>query len=207
MVESYPSKLLEDAVRELSRLPGIGKRTALRLALHLLGEEPRLTEALTGALVSLRQQIRYCILCHNISDTEICTICSNPKRNHSIVCIVENARDVLAIENTSQYSGAYHILGGIISPVDGIGPHDLSIDLLEQRVKNGGIEEIIFALPATIEGDTTNFYLFKKLQSYILRFSVIARGVAIGDDLEYADEMTLGRSIVNRTPYDRSVGK
>lgn len=207
MVETYSSKLLEEAVRELSRLPGIGKRTALRLALHLLGEETRVTEALAGALVSLRQQIRYCSLCHNISDTEICTICANPKRNHSIVCIVENARDVLAIENTSQYNGIYHVLGGIISPMDGIGPYDLSIDLLEQRVGKGGLEEVIFALPATIEGDTTNFYLYKKLQSYGLRFSVIARGVAIGDDLEYADEMTLGRSIVNRTPYDRSAGK
>lgn len=201
-MDIYPSKLLEDAVRELSRLPGIGKRTALRLALHLLREDPQASEALAGAILRLRQQIRYCKQCHNIADTDICPICSNSKRNQSVICVVEDSRDVLAIENTSQFNGIYHVLGGIISPVDGIGPHDLTIDSLERKVRNQGIGEVIFALPATIEGDTTNFYLFRRLQDYHIRFSIIARGVAIGDDLEYTDELTLGRSIINRTVYE-----
>jgi len=201
-VEIYPSKLLEDAVRELSRLPGIGKRTALRLALFLLREDAQASEALAGAILRLRQQIRYCQQCYNISDTDVCPICSNPKRNRSILCVVEDSRDVLAIENTAQYTGIYHVLGGVISPVDGIGPHDLTIDMLERKVQEQDIAEVIFALPATIEGDTTNFYLFKRLQDYNIRFSIIARGVAIGDDLEYTDELTLGRSILNRTAYE-----
>ncbi|HNS18160.1 MAG TPA: recombination mediator RecR [Bacteroidales bacterium] len=201
-MEIYPSKLLEDAVRELSRLPGIGKRTALRLALFLLREDAQASEALAGAILRLRQQIRYCQQCYNISDTDVCPICSNPKRNRSILCVVEDSRDVLAIENTAQYTGIYHVLGGVISPVDGIGPHDLTIDMLERKVQEQDIAEVIFALPATIEGDTTNFYLFKRLQDYNIRFSIIARGVAIGDDLEYTDELTLGRSILNRTAYE-----
>lgn len=201
-MEIYPSKLLEDAVRELSRLPGIGKRTALRLALFLLREDAQASEALAGAILRLRQQIRYCQQCYNISDTDVCPICSNPKRNRSILCVVEDTRDVLAIENTAQYTGIYHVLGGVISPVDGIGPHDLTIDMLERKVQEQDIAEVIFALPATIEGDTTNFYLFKRLQDYNIRFSIIARGVAIGDDLEYTDELTLGRSILNRTAYE-----
>lgn len=206
-METYPSKLLEDAVKELSKLPGIGKRTALRLALHLLREDLQASEALAGALIRLRQEIRYCLQCHNISDADICTVCSNPRRNRSILCVVEDSRDVLAIENTSQFNGMYHILGGIISPVDGIGPHDLNIDSLEQRVRDHNIEEVIFALPATIEGDTTNFYLFRRLQNYPVRFSMIARGVAVGDDLEYIDELTLGRSIINRTRYEGPLSK
>ncbi|MDD5696237.1 MAG: recombination mediator RecR, partial [Bacteroidales bacterium] len=162
-MDIYPSKLLEDAVRELSRLPGIGRRTALRLALFLLREDAQTSEALAGAILRLRQQIRYCRLCHNISDTEICSICANPRRNRTILCVVEDSRDVLAIENTAQYTGIYHVLGGIISPVDGIGPHDLAIDSLEKKVQEQGIQEVIFALPATIEGDTTNFYLFRQI--------------------------------------------
>ena len=206
-METYPSKLLEDAVKELSKLPGIGQRTALRLALYLLREDLQASEALAGALIRLRKEIRYCIQCHHISDADTCAVCSNPKRNHSILCIVEDSRDVLAIENTAQFNGIYHILGGIISPVDGIGPHDLNIDSLEQRVSEQTIEEVIFALPATIEGDTTNFYLYKRLQNYPLKFSMIARGVAVGDDLEYIDELTLGRSIINRTRYEGPLSK
>lgn len=206
-MDIYPSKLLEDAVRELAKLPGIGKRTALRLALHLLREDLQTSEALAGALIRLRQEIRYCNNCHNISDTGMCPICSNPKRNRAILCIVEDSRDVLAIENTAQFNGIYHILGGIISPVDGIGPHDLNIDSLEHRVRDQQIEEVIFALPATIEGDTTNFYLFRRLQDYPVKFSMIARGVAVGDDLEYTDELTLGRSIINRTRYEGPLSK
>lgn len=206
-METYPSKLLEDAVNELSKLPGIGKRTALRLALHLLREELQASEALAGALIRLRQEIRYCSQCHNISDAATCGICSNPKRNHAVLCVVEDSRDVLAIENTAQFNGIYHILGGIISPVDGIGPHDLNIDSLEQRVSEQTIEELIFALPATIEGDTTNFYLYKRLQNHPLKFSMIARGVAVGDDLEFIDELTLGRSIINRTRYEGPLSK
>jgi recombination protein RecR len=206
-VETYPSKLLEDAVKELSKLPGIGKRTALRLALYLLREDLQASEALAGALIRLRQEIRYCSQCHNISDTDTCTVCSNPRRNRSILCVVEDSRDVLAIENTAQFNGIYHILGGIISPVDGIGPHNLNMDTLEQRVREQAIEEVIFALPATIEGDTTNFYLYKRLQNYPVKFSMIARGVAVGDDLEYIDELTLGRSIINRTRYEGPLSK
>jgi recombination protein RecR len=206
-VDTYPSKLLEDAVKELSKLPGIGKRTALRLALHLLKEDLQESEALAGALIRLRQEIRYCSLCHNISDSDVCSICSNTRRNHSVICVVEDSRDVLAIENTSQFSGIYHILGGIISPVDGIGPHDLTIDSLVHRIQEHKTEEVIFALPATIEGDTTNFYIFKRLQDFPVRFSMIARGVAVGDDLEYTDELTLGRSIINRTRYEGPLPK
>lgn len=206
-METYPSKLLEDAVKELSKLPGIGKRTALRLALYLLREDLQASEALAGALIRLRQEIRYCSQCHNISDTDTCTVCSNPRRNRSILCVVEDSRDVLAIENTAQFNGIYHILGGIISPVDGIGPHNLNMDTLEQRVREQAIEEVIFALPATIEGDTTNFYLYKRLQNYPVKFSMIARGVAVGDDLEYIDELTLGRSIINRTRYEGPLSK
>lgn len=206
-MDTYPSKLLEDAVKELSKLPGIGKRTALRLALHLLKEDLQESEALAGALIRLRQDIRYCSLCHNISDSDVCSICSNPRRNRSVICVVEDSRDVLAIENTSQFNGIYHILGGIISPVDGIGPHDLNIASLVHRIQEQKTEEVIFALPATIEGDTTNFYIFRQLQDFPVRFSMIARGVAVGDDLEYIDELTLGRSILNRTRYEGPLPK
>jgi len=202
MVESFSSKLLEDAVYELSKLPGIGKRTALRLALHILKTEVKDVEALGNSIIKLRNEIRFCKICHNVSDTEVCTICSSPKRNLSMVCVVEDVRDVLAIENTNQFNGLYHILGGIISPIEGIGPHDLTIDSLIKKVGENSIAEVILALPTTIEGDTTNFYLFKKLNNKGAKISVIARGIAIGDELEYADEITLGRSIINRVPYD-----
>ena len=198
---TYSSKLLEDAVSELSRLPGIGKRTALRLALHLMKEDIQDVEALGNSVIRLRKELNFCKNCHNISDEEYCNICSSPKRDKKIVCIVEDIRDIMAIENTGQFTGVYHVLGGIISPIEGIAPHDLNIDSLLKKLKTNTIEEIILALPTTIEGDTTNFYLFKKLDPASVKVSVIARGIAIGDDLEFADEITLGRSIINRVPY------
>jgi recombination protein RecR len=204
-LNTYSSKLLENAVGELSKLPGIGKRTALRLALHLLKQDASEVEAFGKSVIRLRNEIIYCHDCHNISDSEICDICASPKRDHAIICVVENIRDVMAIENTSQFTGIYHVLGGIISPMDGIGPDELTIEDLVKRAGSGVISEIILALPATIEGDTTNFYIYKRLNESGVRVSTIARGISIGDELEYTDEITLGRSIVNRTPYENSL--
>lgn len=201
----FSSKLLEKAVQEMSQLPGIGKRTALRLVLHLLKQPKEQTDFLSQALLSMRNEIQLCRSCHNISDHEICDICSNASRNKSIVCVVEDVRDVMAIENTNQFKGIYHVLGGKISPMDGIGPSQLKIESLVEKVKAGQISEIIFALSATIEGDTTNFYIYKQIKSFNIFTSTIARGIAVGDELEYADEVTLGRSIINRVPFEISV--
>lgn len=203
----YPSQLFEAAVNELSRLPGIGRKTAVRLILHVLQQEPQRAEALGNALIRLRTDIKYCRHCHNISDTDSCEICSDHRRDHSVVCVVEDVRDVMAIENTRQYKGVYHILGGIISPIDGVGVDDLNIEALSARMEQGGIRELILALPATIEGDTTGFYLYRKFSPFGVDISVIARGIAFGDDLEYADEVTLGRSILNRTPFSSPITK
>ena len=201
-MEHLPSNLLENAVAELSKLPGVGKRTALRFALHLLKQNESDVESLGNSLTKLRNEIKYCSRCHSISDVEICQICSNPKRNPLIICVVENIRDVMAIENTLQFNGLYHVLGGVISPIEGIGINDLQIDSLLKRVQVEKVEEVILALPTTMEGDTTNFYLNKQLKSFDLKISAIARGIAIGDNLEFADEITLGRSILNRTPFE-----
>jgi recombination protein RecR len=201
-MNSYSSKLLEEAVNELSRLPGIGRKTALRMALHLLKQEVAEVERLGNSLINMRKNIKFCKECFNISDGEVCEICSNPKRDFSTICIVEDIRDVMAIENTAQYKGVYHILGGIISPMDGIGPNDLNISPLVEKAKSKKVKEIIMALPTTIEGDTTNFYIYKQIKHIEIKLSVIARGISIGDDLEYADEITLGRSIINRIPFD-----
>lgn len=200
-MNTYSSKLLEEAVNELSKLPGIGRKSALRLALHFLKQNPMDVEFFGNSIIQMRNNIKHCTQCYNISDTDICEICANKKRNSSIICVVEDIRDVMAIENTSQFTGLYHVLGGIISPMDGIGPQDLNIDLLIKRVENDDINEVIMALSTTIEGDTTNFYIYKKLKDFQIEITTIARGVAIGDELEYADEITLGRSILNRTPY------
>jgi len=199
---NYPSKLLEQAVREFASLPGIGNKTALRLVLHLLKQDAEDVESFGNAMIELKRNIHHCKTCKNISDTETCQICASPSRDSNLVCVVENIRDVMSIENTGQYTGLYHVLGGIISPIDGVGPADLTIDSLEQRIKEGGIDEVILALSTTMEGDTTNFYIYKRLKTYPVRVSTLARGVAIGDELEYADEITLGRSIVDRTPYE-----
>lgn len=201
----FSSKLLEQAVYEMSQLPGIGKRTALRLVLHLLRQSESHTEHLTKALTKLRTDIKFCKNCHNISDVELCEICANPNRDASLVCVVEDVRDVMAIENTSQYRGQYHVLGGKISPLDGIGPQDLTIHSLAEKVKAGEIEEIIFALSSTMEGDTTNFYIYRQIEECNIKTSTIARGIAVGDELEYADEVTLGRSILNRIPFENSL--
>lgn len=203
-MENYPSKLLANAVEQFSSLPGIGKRTALRLVLHLLKQEKEEVNVFGQSFIQLRNEITYCKKCHNISDTAICEICSNPSRDNSIVCVVEDVRDVMAIENTHFFKGRYHVLGGIISPMDGIGPNDINIDSLIEVVKEGEVKEVIMALSATMEGDTTNFYLYKKLKDYGINLSTIARGVAIGDELEYADEITLGRSIQNRIPFEQT---
>lgn len=197
----FSSILLGNAVKEFSKLPGIGKRTALRLALHLLRQSKEDVENFGNTFIALRNEIQYCNVCHNISDTEVCQICSDTRRDTSTVCVVENINDVLSIENTQQYKGLYHVLGGVISPMDGIGPADLAIDQLIQRAETGNIKEIILALSPTMEGDTTNFYLYKKLAKFAIEISTIAKGVSIGNELEYADEITLGRSIINRTPY------
>lgn len=197
----YPSHLLESAVNEFASLPGIGRKTALRLALHMLRRDPEYTERFTSALLSLRRDIRYCRLCHNISDDELCPICTNPSRDHSVVCVVENVKEIMAIENTGQFRGVYHVLGGIISPMEGIGPADLEIDSLVARVAEGGIQEVLLALSTTMEGDTTNFFIYRKLSAYPVKVTVIARGVSIGDEIEYADEVTLGRSIINRVEF------
>ena len=199
--QQYPSQLLEKAVEEFSQLPGIGRKTALRLVLHLLRQETDDVDRFAEALTRMRHEVRHCRVCHNISDSELCPICSNPQRDSSTICVVENIRDVMAIENTAQYNGLYHVLGGIISPMDGIGPSDLEINSLVSRVAEGGVKEVILALSPTMEGDTTNFYIFRKLAAYDVKLSVIARGIAVGDELEYADEVTLGRSILNRTPF------
>ena len=201
----FSSKLLENAVNEVARLPGIGKRTALRLVLHLLKQPIENTNYLTESLQVLRTDVKSCEKCHNISDTALCEICNNPKRDPAIVCVVEDIRDVMAIENTSQYRGLYHVLGGKISPIEGIGPQNLEIESLIEKVKNNEIKELIFALSSTMEGDTTNFYIFKQIEQYEVTTSTIARGISVGDELEYADEITLGRSIINRIPFEQSM--
>jgi recombination protein RecR len=200
----FPSKLLENAVGEFAKLPGIGKKTALRLVLHLLRQEKNVALQFAESVRKLREEINYCRQCHNISDHEVCNICSDQRRDHNTICIVESVKDVMAIENTRQFTGVYHVLGGIISPMDGIGPNDLTINLLEERIQQQQIGELILALPTTMEGDTTNFYLFKRLEKYQTRITTIARGVAIGDELEYIDEVTLGRSLVNRLPLENT---
>ncbi len=200
-MNSYPSQLLEKAVQEFSKLPGIGRKTALRLVLHLLRQDTDEVLQFAETIAQMRQEIKHCHVCHNISDSDTCPICADPHRDTSIVCVVENIQDVMAVENTQQYTGLYHVLGGVISPMDGIGPADLEIDSLVERVKAGGIREVILALGSTMEGDTTGFYIFRRLAPYEVRMSIIARGISVGDELEYTDEVTLGRSIVNRTPF------
>ena len=202
---NFSSRKIELAVEEISRLPGIGKKTALRLALHLLRRPAAQTESLSAALLDLRNNTTFCSECHTISDTEICSICSSPKRDKSIVCIVEDVRDVMAIENTGGYSGVYHVLGGLISPMDGIGPSDLTIDALIDKMKTGEVKEVVFALNTTMEGDTTNFYPYRKIKDFGASLTTIARGIAVGDELEFADEVTLGRSIQHRIPYEQSL--
>ncbi|CAI8159640.1 MAG: Recombination protein RecR [Polaribacter sp. SA4-10] len=201
----FSSKLLENAVNEMSRLPGIGKRTALRLILHLLKQPKDNTKYLSEALLHLRNEVNTCEQCHNISDTLICDICSSSKRNREIICVVEDIRDVMAIESTSQFNGKYHVLGGKISPIEGIGPQNLQIESLVNKVGSGEVKELIFALSSTMEGDTTNFYIFKQIEKFKITTSTIARGISVGDELEYADEITLGRSIVNRIPFEQSI--
>tara|TARA_B100000989_G_scaffold111606_1_gene81863 strand:+ start:31 stop:651 length:621 start_codon:yes stop_codon:yes gene_type:complete len=204
---NFSSKLLENAVQEIAQLPGIGRRTALRLALYLLKQPKDQTLALSKSLNNLREFVMFCESCHNLSDQKLCEICSNLKRNKKILCVVEDIRDVMAIENTGQFQGTYHVLGGIISPMDGIGPKDLKIDSLVEKVKIGEVEEIIFALSATMEADTTNFYIYKLIQPYSVKTSTIARGIPVGDELEYTDEVTLGRSILARIPFESSMTK
>ncbi|OMP31102.1 recombination mediator RecR [Mangrovimonas sp. DI 80] len=201
----FSSKLLEKAVNEMSQLPGVGKRTALRLVLHLLGQPQERTQLLSEALSTMRNEIKFCKSCHNISDTELCEICSNPNRMEDTVCVVEDIRDVMAIENTSSFKGLYHVLGGKISPMDGVGPNDLNIESLVEKVKQGKIKELIFALGSTMEGDTTNFYIYKQIQDFNIVTSTIARGISVGNELEYTDEITLGRSIINRIPFEVSL--
>ena len=200
--QQYPSQLLERAVTEFSRLPGIGRKTALRLVLWMLRQDNADVERFADAVSRLKQEVKYCHVCHNISDSDICPICANPRRDASTVCVVENIQDVMAIENTQQFLGLYHVLGGIISPMDGIGPSDIEVDSLVERVAEGNVKEVILALSPTMEGDTTNFYLYRKLAPTGVKVSVIARGVAIGNELEYTDEVTLGRSILNRTLFE-----
>lgn len=201
----YPSLLLESAVNELARLPGIGRKTAMRLALFFLKEKKEDVVRFADAIKLLREEIRYCNVCYNISDSEVCAICSSNKRDRSLLCVVESVRDVMAIENTQQFNGLYHVLGGIISPMDGIGPDDLTIEALVEKVKRGEIKELVFALSATMEGDTTNFYIYRKISDFPIKISTIARGVAIGDELAYADEITLGRSLLNRLPFEATL--
>ncbi len=204
---NFSSKKIERAVEEISRLPGIGKKTALRLALHLLRRPEEQSLALADALIDLRQNTGFCKKCHTVSDTELCGICASPRRDASIVCVVEDVRDVMAIENTGGFQGLYHVLGGLISPMDGIGPGDLHLDSLLQRLEEGEIKELIFALNTTMEGDTTNFYLYRKVKNLPIALTTIARGIAVGDELEFADEVTLGRSIQHRIPYEQSLPK
>ena len=200
-----PSKLLENAVNEMAQLPGIGKRTALRLVLHLLKQPLDQTEALAEALATMRKDVQFCRTCHTISDDKICTICSNAARDRSIICVVEDVRDVMAIENTNMFKGVYHVLGGKISPIEGIGPSQLKITSLVEKVKEGSVSEIIFALSSTMEGDTTNFYIYKQLKDFTIKMSTIARGISVGDELEYADEITLGRSLLHRIPFETAI--
>ena len=203
-IQHFTSKLLESAVDEFAKLPGIGRKTALRLVLHLLNQSKEDVTRFGETMIKLRNEIKHCKSCNTISDTDICQICSNTSRDHSLVCVVENARDVMSVENTQQFNGIYHVLGGIISPMDGIGPNDLNIETLHEKIKNGTVTEIILALSTTMEGDTTNFYIYKKFKNYPVKITTLARGVSIGDELEYADEITLGRSIVNRTLFETS---
>lgn len=201
-MQQYPSQLLERAVEAFSQLPGVGRKTALRLVLHLLRQSTEDVDSFADAVIRVKHDVKYCKVCHNISDNEVCSICSDPRRDGSVVCVVENIQDVMAIENTQQFHGLYHVLGGIISPMDGIGPHDLEIESLIERVEEGTVKEIILALASTMEGDTTNFYISRKLKDTGVKLSVIARGISVGDELEYTDEVTLGRSILNRTPFE-----
>lgn len=201
-MEQFPSVLLEKAVGEFSKLPGVGRKTALRLVLHLLRQPTTVADSLAEAVRNVRHDIKYCSICHNISDTDICPICADPRRDATTVCVVENVQDVMAVENTQAYHGLYHVLGGIISPMDGIGPSDIEINSLVKRVAQGNIKEVILALSSTMEGDTTNFYISRQLRNYPVKVTVIARGISVGNELEYTDEVTLGRSIVNRTPID-----
>ncbi len=204
-VDQFPSKLLERAVDEFAKLPGIGRKTSLRLVLYLLKQRKEDVNRFGSALIDLRNDVKYCKVCRNISDSEVCSICSNPSRDNSVVCVVENIRDVMSVENTQQFNGLYHVLGGIISPMDGIAPSNLEISSLISRVEQGTVTEIILALSTTMEGDTTNYYIYKKLKDYNVRITTLARGVSIGDELEYTDEITLGRSIVNRMDFEDSV--
>ena len=207
-IEKYPSRLLENAVNEFSKLPGIGRKSALRLVLHLLRQDESEVDAFGNSLIQLRKEIKHCKICHNISDSEICQICANPSRNNTVICVVENIRDVMSVENTHQFNGLYHVLGGIISPMDGIGPSDLEIKSLIKRIENNeDIIEVILALSTTMEGDTTNFYIYRKLKDKNIQITTLARGVSVGDELEYTDEITLGRSLVNRVIYESSLGK
>ncbi|SDG98054.1 DNA replication and repair protein RecR [Prevotella communis] len=202
MIQQYPSRLLERAVQEFSQLPGIGRKTALRLVLHLLRQDADDVFQFTDAISRMKEEVKFCKVCHNISDQDVCPICSNDRRDGSTICVVENIQDVMAVENTQQFTGLYHVLGGLISPMDGIGPADLEIESLVSRVSEGHVKEVILALSSTMEGDTTNFYIFRKLAPYDVKISIIARGIAVGNELEYTDEVTLGRSILNRTPFD-----
>lgn len=201
----FSSKLLEKAVGEMAQLPGIGKRTALRLVLHLLKRPREQTTQLVQALEDFRNEIRLCSNCHNISDTELCEICSNSRRDRSTICVVEDIRDVMAIENTAQFTGLYHVLGGKISPIEGVGPHDLTIEDLVSKVSQGEIKEVVLALSSTMEGDTTNFYIYRQLQPHEVKLTTIARGISVGDEIEFADEVTLGRSILHRVPFESSL--
>ena len=203
MQQQYPSELLEKAVQEFSKLPGIGRKTALRLVLNLLRREEDEVLQFTETIARMRQEVKHCRICHNISDSDVCPICSDSRRDTATICVVENIRDVMAVENTQQFQGLYHVLGGVISPMDGIGPGDLEIDSLVERVREGGVKEVILALSSTMEGDTTNFYIFRKLAPFTeVKLTIIARGISVGDELEYTDEVTLGRSILNRTPFE-----
>ena len=202
IAQQYPSRLLERAVQEFSKLPGIGRKTALRLVLHMLRQSTPDVEQFADAIATMKREVKYCRSCHNISDTDLCPICSDSRRDATTICVVENIQDVMAIENTQQFHGLYHVLGGLISPMDGIGPNDLEIDSLVQRVGEGQVKEVILALSSTMEGDTTNFYIFRKLAPADVAVSIIARGIAVGNELEYTDEVTLGRSILNRTPFN-----
>lgn len=201
MMRQYPSILLDKAVGEFAKLPGIGRKTALRLVLHMLRQTDEDVMTFADALSRLKREVKYCKVCHNISDTDVCSICSDSRRDGSVICVVENVQDVMAVENTQQFHGLYHVLGGVISPMDGVGPADLEIDSLVERVSLGGVKEVILALSSTMEGDTTNFFISRKLAQYPVKLSVIARGISVGDELEYTDEVTLGRSILNRTPF------
>lgn len=206
-MSEYPSKLIERAVNEFSTLPGIGKKTALRFVLNLLKRDLNEVERFSDALIQMRKMIQYCKVCHTISDAEICQICSSVKRDKKIICVVESVKDVLAIENTAQYQGVYHVLGGIISPIEGIGPNDLNIESLIERIKTELPNEVIIAIKPTLEGETTNFYIYKKISPFPVKITQIARGIAIGDELEYVDEVTLGKSIINRVPYENTLVK